>query len=416
MIGIICEYDPFHKGHLYQIRQAKYMAGKEGLDPSVICVMSPNFVQRSSPAFYDKYTRTRMALSGGANLVLELPAYYATATAEKFAFGGAKLLQESGLVDSISFGMEDPSALPLLDKAAEYLANPSAGYTDLLKKNLEIYPSFAKARLGALETLTGAELPDEPNAILVLEYLHACKQLSFSPALLPVKRSVPHNFGSDPSTARSNAAGPSPSLQNQHPFVSASFIRETARTGGEISDFLPFPVNQHPAFLEDIYPAIRYRLCFHSADTLAGIDEISEGLENRILHSAPISTDYTSLLHLLETKRYPTARLRRILLNIYLDITKEKKKALKFEQGPSYLRVLGVRKDSLSLLSRLKKEAGLPVLINYPDDTASLSQEGRWMLEEELRFGKLYQSLMRRDEEGQHTLPESEYQIPLQII
>ena len=132
MIGIICEFNPFHYGHRYLIREAR----KAFPGQPVICVTSGNYVQRGEPAFYDKMTRTEMALLGGADMVLELPTYYAAATAEKFAFGACRILASTGLVSSLVFGMEHPENLPLLEKTAAFLTSDDSPYPDLLKEKL----------------------------------------------------------------------------------------------------------------------------------------------------------------------------------------------------------------------------------------------------------------------------------------
>ena len=154
--------------------------------------MSPDFVQRGGPALYDKWTRTRMALLGGADIVIELPTYYATATAERFAAGGVRLLMASGVVDTLAFGIEDPTHLPLLRKAAVLLSDPSSAYQDLLRKKLRENLPFAVARSQALSELLRAPLPSLPNEILALEYMSAMERLGWHPELLPVERTVPH--------------------------------------------------------------------------------------------------------------------------------------------------------------------------------------------------------------------------------
>ena len=393
MIGIICEFNPFHYGHRYLIQKAK----EAFPDQPVICVMSGNYVQRGEPAFLDKMTRTRMALLGGADLVLELPTYYAAATAEKFAFGACHILASTGLVTSLVFGMEDPSNLPLLKQAASLLVDHDSPYPGLLKEKLPKTSSYALARSEALSLLLGRPLPAGPNEILALEYLCALRRLSFNPEILPVRRTIPHTDSLSDQTGL---------------YASSSAIRRKAMEGLDISDDLPENTNSEYVFPSRMFPALIYRLCFHDASSLAKIDEIEEGLENRILHSAREAASYDELLSGLKTKRYTTSRLRRILLNILLDITKERKEALSFAEGPDYIRVLGIKKEHLSLLGALSESSTLPIVTSLNHDLSSLSEKAVMMLEDELLFSRIYRSLLK----DPSALSASEKSVPLMIL
>ena len=145
-VGIIAEYNPFHKGHAYQIQKARELSGAD----YIIAVMSPDFVQRGSVALADKWTRTRMALLGGADLVLELPVCYACASAEYFAEGGVALLNALNVVDGLSFGCE-AGDLALLSSAAHFFAVPRekepALYRNFLQKRLKMGHSYPQARM-----------------------------------------------------------------------------------------------------------------------------------------------------------------------------------------------------------------------------------------------------------------------------
>lgn len=372
MIGIVCEFNPLHKGHEYLLQTAASRKPGSG----IFCVMSGNYVQRGEPALYDKWTRTRMALMAGADLVAELPTYYAAATAEKFAFGAISLLFHSGLADSLCFGMEEPDHLPLLQRAADIIAGPDSGFEETLRSCLPDAPSFASARSRALELLLGEPLPAEPNEILALEYLISCRRLGWNPEIIPVKRTVPHQL----------------SHQQDEAFLSASTLRQKLADGLDITGDLPCPLPCTPVFPDSMFPLIRYRLCFHNAQTLAGIDEVSEGLENRILKAASDCSGFQELVDQIRSKRYPTSRIRRILLNILLDISKEKKTRLQFESGPGYLRILGVSGQNLDLLSRLSQQSRLPVITQLKQMN-SLPEAARLMLEDELRFSEVYRSL-----------------------
>lgn len=373
--GIICEYNPFHKGHLYHLQTVRARTQ----DAPIICVMSGHYVQRGEPALLDKWTRTRMALAGGAALVLELPSYYSTATAEWFAYGAVVLLQATGLVDTLSFGMEDPSLICALQDLIPHVQPESDAYRSLLQTHLASAPSFAAARSQALQELAGLPLPlTDPNSILAFEYLKALARLNWHPVLCPVRRV--------------SAGYHDPSLQAEYP--SASAIRREAAMGRSIQPYLPDccqPFLPSPlVFPWDLFSDLSYALSLHTAQSLRGIDEVAEGLENRILAAADDFPDYETLLSRLKTKRYPTSRLRRILLNLLLQITTERKQALRFRDGPAYIRVLGFRREHQMLLSQLCRKASLPVVTNLPRQLPELTDPARSMLLDEIRFTRIY--------------------------
>ncbi len=382
-IGIVCEYNPFHKGHLYHMQAARSLysdlTGCAPVDVPIICVMSGHYVQRGEPALLDKWTRTRMALAAGASMVIELPTYYSTATAEWFAKGAISLLKHAGLTTAISFGIESPDQLPVLQQLCQHLVPESEAYQALLHNHLQTAPSFAAARESALQTLSGQPLSlQSPNTILVLEYLKALQSLDWQPNLLPVQR----------------ASAGYHDLSTKAQYPSASAIRRQAAKGCSIQPYLPdccTPYASAPSvFVNDLMKPINYALCFHTEDTLCQIDEVNEGLENRILAAASDTPSYLELLELLKTKRYPTSRLRRILLNILLNITTARKEELNYTAGPAYIRVLGFRREHQALLSQLTRKASLPVITNLARQIEQLSPRSKTMLEDEIRFSEVY--------------------------
>lgn len=400
-VGIIAEYNPFHNGHQYQLEQARRLARKSGIeDDRAIIVMSGNYVQRGMPAIIDKFFRTRLALQGGASMVIELPTLYSTATAEKFAFGGVSLLMHSGIVDALSFGSEyyDPA---VFDQAADLLLDESIDYKDHLKGALNTGMTFARARQSALESILKAPVPTEPNQILALEYIKAIKRISAAtslpaPVLLPVERKgVQHDAAqaaagyAPASLIREMLLNSSYSIMNMAllcdwlPLSSLALLQELRNERGDQAYVNP----------ELVLSSLQYALASHTPETLSRIDEVSEGLENRILSAVQDASSLEKLIAEIKSKRYPQSRIQRILLNTYLNITKDLKSTLQFDQGPSYIRVLGVRKGDEDLLSKLSANASLPVLIRPVDDREKLSPVALAAFNEELRFGRLYQHL-----------------------
>ncbi len=402
--GIICEYNPFHNGHLYQLQETRRRTG----DQDIVCIMSGNYVQRGEPAIADKWVRTRMALAAGADLVIELPTVYSTAGAAHFALGSVSLAEKSGIIDTLCFGTEH-QALDILEPAARAMVLESDRYEALLSDYLGQSLSFASAREKAL----GALLPDYPpekiealtvpNAILGLEYL-LCLFRSGSrikPLMLP----------------RQARGYKDPDIHS--PFASALALREQIRQGHDITDLLPeetqnlwdAAVSQGLApVLPDAYSAaLNYILSLHDPATLSQVAAVAEGLENRILREAADYPGWEELTARIATKRYPTARLRRILLHTLLGINEDYRRSVGFEEGPGYIRVLGFRKEKEALLSRLTQNSRLPVVLSYAHPPV-MPEPALAMLRSESRFTDIYAGgLSRPDARGRGF----EYRAPL---
>lgn len=344
--AIICEYNPFHKGHHYHIEQTK---AKTGCD-FVISIMSGSFVQRGLPAVYDKWSRTKAALACGADLVLELPAAYACASAERFAFGGVQTAVLTGIADTLSFGCETDD-LTLLQELAHLFTEESPEYKNLLKDQLSRGVSFPAARAEAAEQLLpGAKnILDQSNAILGIEYLKALKKLGSGMVPCPILRK-----GAAETDINSSASYPS-----------ALAIRTSLSTTGRLPEgALPenaaeYFTGEHPVFLNDLSQPLFYRLRTMTPEEIAEIAEVSEGLEHKLHAAARTAEDAGSLIAAVKSKRYTQSRIQRILINCLLGITKDLQAQTDAEP---YLRVLGVRKQSTALLSLLAEQAKAPVI------------------------------------------------------
>ncbi|MCR5006226.1 MAG: nucleotidyltransferase family protein [Clostridiales bacterium] len=342
-IGIIAEYNPFHNGHARQIRLAKEAAG----GAFVVAAMSPHFMQRGEPALLDKWTRTRMALAGGADLVLELPTAGAISSSEGFAETGVRLLASSGVVTHLSFGSETTD-LTLLQKAAETALTEPPAFKKALEENLSQGMGFAAARSLALAEAADISevLLHKPNTILAIEYLKALHRLDADMIPLPILRETSYHD----------------SLHPEAP--SASKLRDLIRTKADVSLYMPNEVihilRRSP--MSDPFdtwgPLLYDRLLHHTPTSLAGIRDVSEGLENRILQAIDRPMPISEAVERISTKRYPKARIRRILLNILLEMDAH------LPCTPQYIRVLGFRRQAESLLSEMIQKSSLPVITN----------------------------------------------------
>lgn len=342
--AVIAEYNPFHKGHSWQLQQLREQGATH-----IAVVMSPDFTQRGTPAIFPKRVRAAAALQNGADLILELPICYATAGAQRFAFGGVQTVCAMGCVDLLAFGAEDAD-LSLLQTAAKALEYPE------VKKRLQAHLSrgitFAKAREQSIGEVFGGQVSAvlrQPNNILAVEYL----------AQLP-KEGGPRPL---PLVRIGNAHDGAP----EEGFASASHIRSLILSGGwdKARAYLPgstWEIYQRAmqdgqtASMQRGERAVLSMLRGMSREQLAALPDVSEGIENRLYQSARTACSIEQLYEAIKTKRYPLSRVRRLVLSAFLGIPKDAA-----WQPPAYLRVLGMNERGREILSRMKQTATLPV-------------------------------------------------------
>lgn len=373
-LGIITEYNPFHKGHAYMIEEAKKRSGAE----RVIVVMSGSFVQRGEPALFDKWTRTQAALQNGADLVLELPFLFAAANAETFARGAVRTLQESGIVDILCFGSESGD-LPALQEAARLMLNETEEFQRLLKKELDEGLSYPAARAKALQIVAeiNSEILSSPNHILALEYLKALEYYSCTMQPMTILRKGDYS---------------SPSLQEEGGFASAGAIRKAILEGRITEALAQLPENTHelyqkaislgtaPISWEGLTAALHYKLRMLSAEELQDISEVTEGLENRILRSIDGCYALSDIVDFIKTKRYTRTKIQRILLHTLLDVKEQEVSYYLDQLHLPYIRVLGFRKETSEILADLTDAAKCPVLTNLKKAPEILSEDGLALL------------------------------------
>lgn len=339
--AIICEYNPMHAGHMLHIAKTRRLTSCD----YVVCIMSGSFTQRGEPAVFDKFSRARAALCGGADMVIELPTLFSCASAEKFAMGGVFLADSSNIVDHLSFGCENAD-ISLLDKTAHLLCDQPDTFRSSLKNHLDSGMSFPRARERAVcSILPEAEgVLSSPNNILAIEYLKALIRLKSKISPVAVKREG------------------SAYLEKQLLDVpSALALREALKKDENLNSLIPSEINTYsrPAvFCDALFLPAMLKLRTMSVSQLDEIEGVSEGLSYRLKDASKYAESYDELLFLIKSKRYPLSRLRRILLNIILDIKKDAP-AL-----PSYIRVLGVKKSARPLLTLLSSNSSLPVVVS----------------------------------------------------
>lgn len=368
--GIICEYDPLHTGHAYLMAQAR-KAGAE----AVVCAISGNFTQRGGFAVTDKLSRAEMAVSCGADLVLELPTVWAMSTAERFAQGGVELLTRTGVVTELVFGSECGD-LAALRRAAEGLESPD--FAGALAALPEDGRTFAARRQAALSELLGAEgaaVLECPNNTLAVEYLRAVRRLGSPLTARTVRRTgaqhgegVSGGFASASWLRQLLAAGETEQAAAYMPPAAADILRRE-QAAGRVTE---------PSLCER---AILSRLRTMTAGDWRRYDGGGEGLGNRLYQASRTGGTLEEVLAAAKTKRYPLARLRRMVLAAWLMLPEPP------EEIP-YLRVLAANETGRRLLRQMR-DAGAPVLTK-PADAACLGPAAQALLAAESRCTDLY--------------------------
>lgn len=363
--GIITEYNPFHNGHAHLVKMARDNGATH-----VVAVMSGNFVQRGEPAIFDRAVRAEAALTNGVDLVLQLPAVYAASPAQSFARAGVEIIDGLGFVDELVFGSECGDTKKIVSAAC---ALESEELKPLLDEELKKGISFASARESALRLISpeSADIIKSPNNILGVEYVTALRKINCRTVPVTFQRTGAEH---DAKESRGNIA-------------SASFIRE--KIGENWEDFVPENTvelykNAPVADIKRIENAILYRMRTADSASLSEVNDVSEGIENRIITASRNAKSLDELYFLTKTKRYSHARIRRIVLNYFLGFTAEDTAI-----SVPYLRVIGFNGKGAELIRKAKETARLPV-ITKAADIASLGESAQRVFSLECKAGDVY--------------------------
>ncbi len=377
IIGIVAEYNPFHNGHNYQIEYSKKVLGAEG----VIAIMSGNFVQRGMPAFVDKWTRTKMALESGINLVIELPVYYATSSAEQFAEGAVTLLNSTGLVTHLSFGSESDD-LNHMNRIASLLIDEPESYKASLREYLSNGISYPKARELAikdiLEPLENHSNINQSNMILGIEYLKALKKIESNIKPFLVKR-IGSGYHDE-------------NIKSE--YASATAIRKAFfESEGEFnfSDHMPEAaantlnaIKAHPINISHFEKELLFILRRSSRESLSKYREVNEGLDYKLKFLSSRVTTYNELVDGLKSKRYTQTKINRMLINILLGIEKRTYDV----SDIGYLRILGFDDIGRKIIHEMKETATLPIITNINKTSDYLKSNP--LLELDIKASDLY--------------------------
>ena len=370
VVGIIAEYNPFHEGHAYQIQKAKEQCGAE----FAVVVMNGDFVQRGEPAIFDKYTRTKEALLGGADLIFELPVRFGLSSAGDFAMGGVLALNALPFVTHLCFGTETGDLTPLL-QAATFLCDEPDSYRMRVKHFVKQGILYPKARSLALAAESGlpTETWDSPNNILGLEYCVALQKLHSKIKPFTIRREGQGYHDND-----------TPALSN---FPSATFLRKQIRKAGEKENLS----------LSDFSSLIGYSLL--TAKDLCRIKDITPDLSDRIRNELPKYREINEFVKTIKNPSLTTGRIKRSFFQCLFDIEKE-------EPVMPYLRVLGMKKEASSLLSQ-KENASCQILTKLAFDVPKMDDTAKKLFAKDLLASDLYRQVFCH--KYNQTLP-NEYQ------
>ncbi|MCX7714268.1 MAG: nucleotidyltransferase [Clostridia bacterium] len=343
--GIVSEYNPFHNGHQYQLNQVKKSCD------AIVCVMSGSFVQRGDIAIVDKWTRAKMALSGGADLVLELPVCYSLNTAEHFSYGAVYILNSLGIVNTLCFGSESGD-IDSLTHAAETLDNETPEISLKIKRYLDEGLCYPSARERAFSSFIPMEILSMPNNILGVEYIRALRALKSSIVPKTIKR---YKTNHDENSTCGN-------------FASASAIRDKIKQNEDFQSFMPKPAYEIikdeavPYDITRLDAAVSVLLRTINPNILKNINDVSEGLENRLIKAARQFDSFYAIAKGAKTKRYTLARIRRVILSALLGLTSNMGKF-----PPQYVKVLGMSQNGQKILSAAKKHCPIPIITKNAD-------------------------------------------------
>ena len=374
-VGIICEYNPFHNGHLYHLNKVKELFPKH----IVVLVMSGNFTQRGDTSIINKWNKTEIALKMGVDLVIELPFVFATQSADTFAKASIQILKEM-TVDYLVFGSETNKVKKLEELANIQLTNKK--YDKLVKEYLDEGFNYPTALSKSLYDLTGLKM-NKPNDILGITYIREIKKQNANITPITIKRNNDYN-GFD--------------LEDN--ITSATSIRYALKNKNNVDKYVPEFVkpylknNLH--FIDNYFTILKYKI-LSEKDFISNYKTVDEGIENRINKYIIKCKNLDELILKIKTKRYTYNKLNRMFTHILCNFTKEEAEEF---NNIEYIRILGFSSLGRNYLKSVKDDINIPIITNY-------SKLKNKMLELEFRSTCVYASIL--SEEEKIKLIESEY-------
>ncbi len=383
VLGIVAEYNPFHNGHMYHIQNAKEQAKAD----YVVAVMTGNFTQRGGTSIINKWEKTKMAISNGVDLVIELPTLYSISSAENFASGAIKILDEIGIVTHISFGMEAKD-LAALNNIANVIYNEPIEYKRMLKLELNNGVSYPKAREIALTNYLATEhkydgIIGEPNNILAVEYLKAMKIQKSQLIPIGIRREKVFYNSTKIVDEYASSTGIRHLLLNNNieeiarviPSSSFNVLLNNIKNGTYTLDLSQYSLE------------IIYKLRTMSIYEIRNLPEVSEGLENSIKDKAEQTNNLIELINNIKSKRYTQTRIQRIMVYALLGITKKDMEMSK--KITPYVRILGCSQEGKKMLSEINWKSKVITSVKKFEDS-NYNKNYKRMLEIDKRASDIY--------------------------
>lgn len=389
VLGIIAEYNPFHNGHAYMLNTCKKASGAD----YVVVAISGAFTQRGAPAIMDKYARAKMALKGGADLVIELPTITACASAAYFANGGVSLLNHTGVLTHLGFGSE-LGQLDRLNDIAHILTTEPADFKNALTESSKNGDPYPLARWKALSLCLGWENPSSisgPNNTLAIEYLVALQQRKSNIQPITIKR-----LGSDYNQ-----------MNLQGDFSSATAIRQEITDNYPNFDLskvglAPYIQDSLKAYFSDTAPMtsndfttmLQYALL--TRDNFIDIFDMDEFLSNRIINHKSDVTDLDTFAQKIKTKNYTLTKIQRALFHIILNHTKQQAEVMTTLDYAPYIRILGFNEKSTQLLKAMKNNSDIPIITKPADAPKLLSPQQLALFEKDITANSIYELILKQ--------------------
>ena len=362
-IGIICEYNPFHNGHIYHLEKVKELAK----DEPIILVLSGNYTQRGNISIIEKYDKASIALNYGVDLVVELPFSFATQSSDFFAKGATKLLNELKC-EKLVFGSESNNVNELMNLASIQLNNRE--YEKLVKEELDKGINYPTAMSNALNKISKNTIKT-PNDLLGLSYIKEIIKNNYNIKPLTIKRCNNYN-----------------SKEIEGNITSATSIREALKNKKDVSNTLPKDVLEKIKIIDEdkYFNLLKYKII--SDKDLSIYQTVDEGLDNKLIKEINNSSNLDELINNIKSKRYTYNKISRMLTHIICSYTKEENKNI---NDINYIRILGFSNKGKKYLNSIKKEIKIPIITNINKNNIDL-------LKIELRVDKIYNILVNSND------------------
>jgi len=345
--GIICEYNPFHNGHLYHLKETRRITK----DSIIIVVLGGNFLQRGNMSIINKIDKTRIALEYGADIVVELPFAFATQSADLFAKGAIAILKELKC-NTLVFGSESNNTDELVKLANIQLNNKE--YDTLIKKHLDTGINYPTALNNALKALNGKEI-NTPNDLLGLSYIKEIIKEKANIVPISIKRTNEYH---DKYTTGE--------------LSSATSIRECLNNKKNIKAFVPKDtysiLKNYINHDKEYFNYLKYKILSEGI-SISKYQTVDEGIENRILKNINNCNNLDELIKSIKTKRYTYNKLSRMFTHILCNFTKSDAQNNK---DIKYIKILGFNNKGKSYLNSIKKEIKTTLITNVNKNTSKL--------------------------------------------